>query len=93
MLAVLFVLAAVAIPASHSDMSQYTARMKSISNLRQIGVAAHLYANDHDQQLPGQPASGLLGLPVPGPTDGSSDQWPTLFCTIISRPSDPRVFP
>ena len=87
---VLAVLVAIAIPAS-TRMSQYTARMKSISNLRQLGVAAHLYANDHDQQLPGQPASGLLGLPLLGPSAGSGDQWPKLFCAYLS-PSDPRVF-
>lgn len=69
-------------------MSAYSARMKSVSNLRQLGVAARLYANDHNQQLPGQPGS-LLGLPGIGTQP--SDQWPALFCTYLS-PSDPRVF-
>ena len=87
--AVLAVLAAIAIPVS-SRMSEYSARMKSVSNLRQIGVAAHLYANDHGQQLPGEPAS-LLGLPGIEPPESPSDQWPTLFCAYLS-PSDPRVF-
>ena len=87
--AVLAVLVAIAVPAT-SRMSAYSARMKSISNLRQIGVASRLYANDHEQQLPGQPAS-LLGLPgIPAP-QSSADEWPALFCTYLS-PSDPRVF-
>ena len=87
--AVLAVLVAIAIPAT-TRMSEYSARMKSISNLRQIGVAAHLYANDHNQQLPGQPAS-VLGLPGVDVPAANSDQWPTLFCAYLS-PSDPRVF-
>lgn len=88
--AVVAVLAAVAIPAS-TRMSQYSARMKSISNLRQIGVAARLYANDNNQQLPGQPAGTGLGLPGLGLPGNTSDQWPKLFCAYLS-PSDPRVF-
>ena len=58
---VVAVLVAVAIPAT-TRVSQYSARMKAISNMRQIGVAAHLYANDHNQQLPGHPADA--GLPA-----------------------------
>ena len=46
-----------------------------------------MYANDHDQQLPGQaPIKGLDtigGLVVP--------QWPTLFCAYLS-PNNPTVF-
>ncbi len=78
-LAIVAVLAAVAIPAT-SRMSQYAARTKVISNLRQIGVAAHLYASDHNQQLPGQPEN-----------NSGSDRWPKLFCDYLS-PTDPRVF-
>ena len=81
--AIIGVLAALVIPAT-SQMTAYAARMKTISNLRQIGVAARLYANDHNQQLPGHPAPQDLGSPAP-------DQWPTLFCYYLS-PSDPRVF-
>lgn len=88
-MAVLAVLTAIVVPVS-TRMSQYSARMKSISNLRQIGVAARLYANDHNQQLPGEsPSLGLPGLGLPGPTP--TDQWPTLFCAYLS-PNDPRVF-
>ena len=87
---VVAVLVAIAIPAS-TRMSAYTARTKSISNLRQIGVAAHLYANDHEQQLPGQPPPPSLGLPGLGTPAPDQDQWPTLFCAYLS-PSDPRVF-
>lgn len=83
--AVVALLAAIAIPAT-SKISEYSSRTKSISNLRQIGVAAHLYAADHNQQLPGQPSPAGA---VPG--DGSSDQWPTLFCAYLT-PSDPTVF-
>lgn len=83
--AVVALLAAIAVPAT-SKISEYTSRTKSISNLRQIGVAARLYANDHNQQLPGHPASaGLL------PTGSPADQWPALFCAYLT-PSDPTVF-
>ena len=77
-LAILIVLVGIAIPAT-SHMGQYAQRTKSTSNMRQIGMAAHLYANDHNQQLPGQP------------DDGTSDLWPALFCQYLS-PSDPAVF-
>ena len=79
-LATLLVLVAIVVPAT-SHVSQYAARAKVASNMRQIGVAARLYANDHDQQLPGQPSEA----------GGTPDRWPTLFCNYLS-PSDPRVF-
>ncbi len=81
--AVVAVMLAIAVPAT-SKISGYSARTKSISNLRQIGVAARLYANDHNQQLPGQPLTDPLGTDVP-------DQWPTLFGAYLS-PSNPAVF-
>ena len=74
---VMTVLVAIAIPAT-THVSQYSVRMRSISNMRQIGVAAQLYANDHNQQLPGHP-----------PDAGGT--WPQLFCQYLS-PTDPRVF-
>ena len=80
-LAIAAILIGVAVPAT-SHLSQYAARTKSTSNMRQIGMAAHLYANDHNQQLPGQPEDS---------TSSSSDLWPTLFCQYLS-PSDPAVF-
>ncbi len=81
---VVAVLAAIAIPAT-TRVSQYSARMKSIANMRQIGVAAQLYANDHNQQLPGHISeTGLL------PVD-SGGTWPQLFCEYLS-PTNPRVF-
>ena len=80
------VLFAVALPTS-SRMSGYAARTKSLSNMRQIGVASRLYANDHDQQLPGQPAVGDA-LPLAG---ASSPQWPGALCAYLS-PSNPVVF-
>ncbi len=83
---VLAVLVAVAIPAT-TRVHQYSARMKAVSNMRQLGVAAHLYANDHNQQLPGHPVGE--GLPVLGNAAGGT--WPQLFCEYLS-PSDPRVF-
>ena len=70
-------LVAIALPAT-TRVSQYSARMKAIANMRQIGVAAQLYANDHNQQLPGH-ASDAGGT------------WPQLFCQYLS-PTDPRVF-
>ena len=83
--AILAVLVGLAIPAT-THVSQYAARVKEVSNLRQLGVAAHLYANDHNQELPGHPAPGVLSDPnVAGGT------WPQLFCQYLS-PSDPRVF-
>ena len=84
--AVVALLAAIALPVS-SKISDYTSRTKSISNLRQIGVAARLYAADHNQQLPGQPAAST-GLFTVG---GGPDQWPALFCAYLT-PSDPTVF-
>ncbi len=88
-LAILTVLAVIAIPAS-SRVGMYAARTKAISNMRQIGVAAHLYANDHNQQLPGQPG-GSSPPADPASDTGGLDQWPKLFCDYLS-PSDPRVF-
>ena len=82
LLAVLF---AVALPAT-SRISGYAQRTRSISNLRQLGVAAHLYTNDHDQELPGQIPAGDL----PSAARGSSPQWPALLCSYLS-PSDPTV--
>ena len=79
-LATLLVLVAIVVPAT-SHVSQYAARAKVASNMRQIGMAAHLYANDHNQQFPGQPSDAV----------GTADRWPTLFCNYLS-PSDPRVF-
>ena len=81
---VVAVLAAIAIPAT-SRVSQYSARVKSIANMRQIGVAAQLYAGEHNQQLPGHISEvGLLPL-------DSGGTWPQLFCQYLS-PTDPRVF-
>ena len=83
-MAIVAVLFAVAIPTT-AHVNQYAARVKAVSNLRQLGVAAQLYANDHNQQLPGRPTSD----PLPAPkSDGT---WPQLFCQYLS-PSDPRVF-
>ncbi len=81
--AVVVVLAALVIPAT-SHLSAYATQVKSVSNMRQLGVAARLYANDHDQQLPGHTTSVDPASPPP-------DQWPALFCTYLS-PVDPRVF-
>ena len=81
---VLAVLVAVAVPAS-THVRQYAARTKAVSNMRQLGVAAHLYANDHNQELPGRPATSLV------PTTNEEGTWPQLFCEYLS-PSDPRVF-
>ncbi len=81
--AIIALLAALLIPVT-SQMNGYAARAKSISNLRQIGIAARLYANDHNQQLPGRPAAAEPGSPAP-------EQWPALFCAYLT-PSDPRVF-
>ena len=83
---VIAVLVAIAIPAT-TRVSQYSARMKSIANMRQIGVAAQLYANDHNQQLPGHLSDNSL-LPLPIDQGGT---WPQLFCQYLS-PTDPRVF-
>ena len=78
------VLVAIALPAT-TRVSQYSARMKAIANMRQIGVAAGLYANDHNQQLPGHgPDADLL-------TGDSGGTWPQMFCQYLS-PTDPRVF-
>jgi prepilin-type processing-associated H-X9-DG protein len=85
-MAVLAVLAAIAIPAT-TRINHYAARVKSLSNLRQIGVAARLFANDHDQRLPLKPAAKNLLDPLAEPRD----QWPKLFCVYLT-PSDPRVF-
>lgn len=90
--AVLAVLAAVAIPAS-AHVRQYAARTKAVSNMRQLGVAAHLYANDHNETLPGRPAASLSSDPATNlPSESTANGiWPQLFCEYLS-PSDPRVF-
>ena len=84
--ALVAVLFAIALPTT-SRISEYTQRTKSLSNMRQIGVAARLYANDHDQQLPGQ--SSAAGSPLPGTSP--VQQWPALFCAYLT-PSNPVVF-
>ena len=85
-IAVMALLTAIAIPATRARY--YVARTKSVSNLRQLGVAARLYANEHEQRIPGQ--ASPAGLPLPG-LDGSSDPpWPSLLVSYLS-PSDPRV--
>ena len=48
--AILAVLVGLAIPAT-THVSQYAARVKEVSNLRQLGVAAHLYAGGTWPQL------------------------------------------
>ena len=48
-------------------------------------VASRLYANDHNQQIPGRTAGSEPLLPS---TDGT---WPQQFCEYLS-PVDPRVF-
>ena len=77
---------AIVLPAT-SRISGYAARTKSLSNMRQIGVAAGLYANDHDQQLPGpanpRAVAAVDAIQVP--------QWPALLCAYLS-PSNPAVF-
>jgi prepilin-type N-terminal cleavage/methylation domain-containing protein/prepilin-type processing-associated H-X9-DG protein len=78
-IAVLGVLVAIGLPVT-THLSQYAQRTQVVSNMRQLGVAAHLYANENNQQLPGQPDP-----------DSSADRWPTLLCNYLS-PSDPRVF-
>jgi prepilin-type N-terminal cleavage/methylation domain-containing protein/prepilin-type processing-associated H-X9-DG protein len=82
-LTIIAILAAIAVPAT-TRMSEYAARMRSVSNMRQIGVAAHLYANDHNSQLPGHPVDLGTG-------DANAATWPQLLCEYLS-PSDPRVF-
>lgn len=79
-LAVVAVVTAIALPAT-TGMSRYTARVKTLTNLRQIGVAARLYANDHDQSLPGGA----------DPTPDAPARWPALFCDYLT-PNDSRVF-
>ena len=81
---VIAVLVAIAIPAT-TKISSYAARVKSVSNLRQIGVASRLYASDHNQQIPGRTAGSDPLLP------STTGLWPQQFCEYLS-PSDPRVF-
>jgi prepilin-type N-terminal cleavage/methylation domain-containing protein/prepilin-type processing-associated H-X9-DG protein len=83
-MAVIAVLVAIAIPTA-TGINRYAARVKSISNLRQIGVAARLFANDHNMRLPAK-AAAPADLLEPAP-----DCWPKLFCAYLT-PSDPRVF-
>ena len=84
--ALMAALFAVALPTT-SRISGYAARTKSLSNMRQIGVAAGLYANDHDQQLPGPADSKALD----SAGAASAQQWPALLCSYLS-PSNPVVF-
>lgn len=88
-IAILALLVAIAIPAT-SRATLYAARTRSISNMRQLGVASRLYSNEHDQKLPGQvPSNSLLSI-LSGP-GATPDRWPKLFCAYLS-PNDPRVF-
>jgi competence protein ComGC len=52
-IAILFVLVAIFLPISTNERSATRARRIScVSNLKQVGLAARLYANDHDEQFP-----------------------------------------
>lgn len=82
-IAIIAILAALIFPTLgrvHSSANQTAA----LSNVRQIGTAALLYANDHDMQLPGRIQQG--------------DKWPALLAAylkdirVYAAPGDPQNY-
>jgi prepilin-type N-terminal cleavage/methylation domain-containing protein/prepilin-type processing-associated H-X9-DG protein len=81
-LAILASLIGVSLPALERD----SARAKSLSNLRQLGVAVLSYASENNQRLPGRIQT--------------SDRWPRLLLPFLAEdhriyadPGDPAAFP
>lgn len=74
-IAIIGILASILIPVV-GKVRDSAARANCISNLRQIGQAIHLYADDHDGRMPGP-----YFAPIPHSTTGT---------TAISSRSGPR---
>src|SRR5262245_52657818 len=67
---VLVVIAIIAILASFllpvlGSAKERARRIKCLSNLRQLGIMSHLYAEDNDDRLPWSPAAGHFGDTFP----------------------------
>jgi prepilin-type N-terminal cleavage/methylation domain-containing protein/prepilin-type processing-associated H-X9-DG protein len=97
-IAVIAILAAILIPAVSKvrDRAQAT---KAVSNIRQIGAAALLYANEHQGKVPGlgndttTNGMGVAGALFPyleSRTINGFPTWPELTRTYLAM-SDPRV--
>ena len=84
-IAVISILASLLLPALAKAKRKAT-KAVCISNLRQIGLATHLYAEDHDGQLPGPVWSGATAS-----YDQSSSS--ELIYFIATYLSDPRPSP
>jgi prepilin-type N-terminal cleavage/methylation domain-containing protein len=81
--AVIAMLAALLFPV-FSHAREKARQVSCLSNLRQIGSAVLLYAQDYDETYPGGP--GLQVLWVPGP-EGDWENMPTPCCGNVARTS------
>jgi len=81
-IAIIAILMAILLPALGRARKQAQAA-RCLSNLKQIGLAAHLYANDNDYYVPR--AEWRQG--VPGFT-GIERRWPVLFMPYVGGLSD-----
>ena len=75
------ILAAISLPLFARIMIQGR-ETKTMSNLRQIGAAALLYANENNQQLPDRVADGSSG-------PSSGNKWPTVLKPYLQ---DTRIY-
>lgn len=81
-IAIIAVIAALAMPAV-SNAHTAANRVKSLSNIRQLGAAHLAYAGDHDGGLP--PLSESM---VPGTSQTKGPWWPDLILPYLGYPSN-----
>jgi len=89
-IAIIAILMAILMPALNRAKKQAKG-VRCLSNLRQIGVAAHLYANDYDGKVPRDETHGywpMLFMPFLGETQDLANEY--FEVRIYNCPSYPR---